>query len=338
MKTVAVVAFDRVSLFELAVPCEVFGIDRSEMGVPNYRLKVCAGEPGRLRTSAGFVIEAAHGLEGLAGADTVIVPAWRDVEETPPEPILAALRKAHRRGARLASLCSGAFVLAAAGLLDGRRATTHWMYADRLAARFPRVQVDPAVLYVDEGDVLTSAGTAAGIDLCLYLVRLDYGVQVANVFARRMVVPPHRDGGQAQYVMAPIPSRCEDDRLSGTLDWALKNLQEPLSVERLASHARMSPRTFARRFRATTGTTPGQWLLAQRLGAAQRLLEMSDLPVERVAENSGFGSAAALRLHFARQVGTSPTLYRRTFAGAAPEARSVLSRTGRAAERPPSRS
>jgi transcriptional regulator GlxA family with amidase domain len=313
MQTVAVVAFDRVSIFELAVPCEVFGVDRSDMGMPNYRLVVCAGEQGPLRTSGGFTIEAAHGLDALARADTVIVPAWRDVDETPPEPILAALRRAHARGARLASLCTGAFVFAAAGLLDGRRVTTHWMHAARLAARFPAVRVDPAVLYVDDGDILTSAGTAAGIDLCLHLVRLDHGASVANVFARRMVMPPHRDGGQAQYVEAPVPSDCDDERLSATLAWAQENLADPLTVERLAERSLMSPRTFARRFRAATGTTPLHWLLVQRLEAAQRLLESSDLSVDAVADHCGFGSAATLRLHFARSVGTPPSAYRRTF-------------------------
>ena len=198
MHTVALVVFDQVPPFEMAVPCEVFGIDRSDMGVPNYRLIVCAAEEGPLRTKAGVGIEAPYGLSDLHGAQTVVVPAWRDVEETPPAALLEALRRSYRRGARIVSLCSGAFVLAAAGLLDGRRATTHWMYADAFAKRFPAIEVDPAVLYVDEGQILTSAGTAAGIDLCLYLVRQAYGAEAANVFARRTVVPPHRDGGTAQ--------------------------------------------------------------------------------------------------------------------------------------------
>src|SRR5947209_4071816 len=204
MHTVAVAVYDRFLAFELAVPCEVFGIDRSAMGMPNYRLLLCRVERGPLRANVGYSIEVPYDLATLVEADTVVVPAWRDISETPPEPFLEALREASRRGARIVSLCSGAFVLAAAGLLDGRRATTHWMFAEELAARFPGVQVDPNVLYVDEGQILTSAGTAAGIDLCLHLVRLDYGEAVANVFARRMVVAPHRDGGQAQYVPAAV--------------------------------------------------------------------------------------------------------------------------------------
>jgi transcriptional regulator GlxA family with amidase domain len=316
--TVAVVVYDRMPVFEMAVPCEVFGIDRSDMGVPAYRLIVCAAEERPLRTNAGFTIDTRHGLGPLARAGTIIVPGWRDIDEAPPPALITALQRAHRRGARIASLCTGAFVLAAAGLLDGRRATTHWMYADALARRYPAVDVDPAVLYVDQGSVLTSAGTAAGIDLCLHMVRLDHGAAVANVYARRMVVPPHRDGGQAQFVEAAVPAAAGDERLSAALEWALDHLDEPLSVEELARHCRMSPRTFARRFRAVVGTTPLQWLLAQRVLAAQRLLETSGEPVERVAQRCGFGSAAALRVHFARILGTPPTAYRATFQAATP--------------------
>lgn len=312
MHTVAVAAFQNVAVFELAVPCEVFGIDRSDMGMPTYRLQVCGIEPGPLRTNAGFLLDARHGLRALERADTVIVPGWH-VEEDPPAPFLAALRRAHSRGARIASLCSGAFVLAAAGLLDGKRATTHWMYAAELARRYPLIDVDPSVLYIDEGQVLTSAGTAAGIDLCLHLVRLDHGAQVANVFARRMVVPPHRDGGQAQYVDLPMAPKPTDDNLGATLEWARRQLDRPLSVEELAVQAHMSPRTFARRFRAVTGTTPLHWLLTQRVMAAQRLLETSELSVEEVARRCGFGSAPSLRLHFGRVVATTPQAYRRTF-------------------------
>jgi transcriptional regulator GlxA family with amidase domain len=315
MHTVALVVFDQVPPFEMAVPCEVFGIDRSDMGVPNYRLIVCAAEEGPLRTKAGFGIEVSFGLSDLHQAQTVVVPAWRDVEETPPAALLEALRRSYRRGVRIVSLCSGAFVLAAAGLLDGRRATTHWMYADAFAKRFPAIEVDPAVLYVDEGQILTSAGTAAGIDLCLYLVRQDYGAEVANVFARRMVVPPHRDGGQAQYVQAPVALGPSEGPLTETLEWACANLEEPLTVERMAAHARMSARTFARRFREVTGTTPLKWLLNQRILAAQRQLETSDVPVEWIAQNCGFGTSATLRFHFRRIVGVSPTDYRKTFGG-----------------------
>lgn len=313
MHTVAVVVYDRVAVFEMGVPCEVFGIDRSAMGLPNYRVLVCAAEPGPLTTAIGYGIQPRHGLRSMSQADTIVVPSWRDVRETPPEPLLRALRSAYRRGARIASLCAGAFVLAHAGLLDGRRATTHWMYSDALAERFPQVDVDPTVLYVDEGSILTSAGTASGIDLCLHMVRKDHGAEVANAFARRMVVPPHRDGGQAQFVQTPMAAPSDGNHLAATLEWALEHLDEPLTVEQLAAHAHRSPRTFARHFRAETGTTPLRWLLAQRIAAAQRMLETTDEPVAEVAIGCGFGSSAALRMHFGRLLGTSPASYRRTF-------------------------
>lgn len=312
-RTVAVVVFDRLAVFETAVPCEVFGIDRSAMGAPTYGLMLCAADPPPLRTTeGGFTIDTPYDLSHLPRADTVIVPAWRDVRETPPGNLLDALRAAHERGSRIASLCSGAFVLAHAGLLDGRRATTHWMYAGLLAQMFPRIEVEPSVLYIDEGQVLTSAGTAAGIDLCLHMVRRDHGAEAANLFARRMVVPPHRSGGQAQYVEAPLPEMGEDP-LGETMSWAVAHLREPLTVQALAAHAHLSPRTFARQFLAMTGTSPLRWLLVQRVAAAQRLLETVDLPIDRVAEACGLGSAANLRLHFGRVVGTSPTAYRKAF-------------------------
>jgi transcriptional regulator GlxA family with amidase domain len=313
MHTVALVVFDRISPFEMAVPCEVFGTDRSDMGLPNYRFLVCAAEEGLLRTDAGFGIVAPYGLDGLCEAQTVVVPAWRDVEEAPPAELVEALRRSYGCGARIVSLCSGAFVLAAAGLLDGRRATTHWMYAGTLAERFPAVDVDPNVLYIDQGQILTSAGTAAGIDLCLHLVRLDHGAEVANAFARRMVVPPHRYGGQAQYVRMPVAESLGEGPLRETLAWASANLDEPLTVSDMARHARMSARTFARRFREVTGTTPLRWVLNQRILAAQRRLESSDDPVERIAQDCGFGTGATLRFHFGREVGVSPTRYRGTF-------------------------
>jgi transcriptional regulator GlxA family with amidase domain len=230
-----------------------------------------------------------------------------------PPDVVAELQRAHRRGARLASFCSGAFILAAAGLLDGTRATTHWMHARDLAREYPDVDVDPGVLYVGDGQVWTSAGTAAAIDLCLHFVRSDHGAEIANVVARRMVVPAHRDGGQAQYVQAPVPECDGDGELAGTLDWAVTHLDRDLSVEDLARRANMSPRTFARRFKAATGTTPLQWLLTQRVVLAQRLLEGTDLPVEIVAGQCGFGSSATLRQHFTRVVGTAPLAYRRAF-------------------------
>jgi transcriptional regulator GlxA family with amidase domain len=317
MQTIAVLACHGVAAFELAVPCEVWGIDRTAQGVPAFRFVVAAGEPPPVRTSVGFTIDTPHGLEALAAADIVVVPPAGGPDRPPPAPAVEALWAAHRRGARLLSVCSGAFVLAQAGLLDGRRATTHWMYTDELARRFPAVEVDPRVLYVDDGDILTSAGTAAGIDLCLHVVRRDHGAEVANTIARRMVVPPHRDGGQAQFVEAPMPSATPDDPLAATLGWMLEHLDEPLSVEELAARSMLSPRHFARRFRAVTGTTPHQWLLSQRVLLASRLLETTDEPVEGIARRCGMGTAANLRTHFARVVGTSPTSYRRTFRRAA---------------------
>src|SRR5215212_9665655 len=294
MHTVALVIFDRISPFEMAVPCEVFGSDRSDMGMPNYRLIVCAVEEGPLRTDAGFTIEAPYSLSKLREAQTIVVPAWHDIDETPPAALLEALRRGYARGARIVSLCSGAFILAAAGLLDGRRATTHWMYAGTLAERFPAVDVDPNVLYIDQGQILTSAGTAAGIDLCLHLVRLDHGAEVANAFARRMVVSPHRDGGQAQYVRTPVAEDPGEGPLTGMLKWASANLGPPLTVADMARYARMSERTFARRFRELTGTTPLRWVLKQRILAAQRRLESSEDPVERIAQDCGFGTGATL--------------------------------------------
>ena len=309
--TVAVVVTDGVSLFELGVPCEVFGVDRSELGVPWYRFVVCAPEPGPVATSAGFTIVATHGLEALARADTIVVtPPGDDVE--PPRALLDALVRAHRRGKRLVALCTGALVLAAAGLLDGRPATTHWMHTDELAERYPQVKVDPAVLYVDDGTILTSAGTAAAIDLCLHVVALDFGAEIANAVARRMVIPPHREGGQAQFVETPLTGASPDDGFSETLQWVQAHLDEPLTVESLAHRAAMSPRTFARRFRDTTGTTPYRWVLLQRVILAQRLLETTDLGVDAIADLCGMATPA-LRDHFQRIVATSPSSYRRTF-------------------------
>ncbi len=313
--TVAVVVADHTSVFELAVPCEVFGLDRSDMGMPTYRFMVCGVHSGMLTTKGDlFTLEAPYTLEDLDQADTVIVPAWNTDDPLSPE-LREALLRAHARGARIASLCSGAFVLAAAGLLDGRRATTHWMWAPELARRFPLIDVDPSVLYIDEGNVLTSAGTAAAIDLCLYMVRQDHGAEVANVFARRMIVPPHREGGQAQFVEAPV-SACDCDELAATLDWAVHHLDQELTVAQLAERARMSPRTFARRFCAATGTTPLQWLCQQRVLAARRMLESTDLSVDRVAERCGFGAASTLRMHFRRITGTTPQAYRSMFRAA----------------------
>ena len=314
--TVAVAVSHGVSPFALGVACEVFGIDRSaELGVDWYRFKECAVDEPPIRTEVGLTVDAPFGLDALARADTVIVPPPGRVIEPRPE-LLVALRRAHARGARLVSVCTGAFALAAAGLLDGRRATTHWMYAEELSRRFPAVIVDPGVLYVDEGDILTSAGSAAGIDVCLHVVRNDFGAEVAAHVAREMVVQPHRDGGQAQFIDMPVIETVEltdGDRFAATLAWAQSHLDGDLSVAMLARRSAMSPRTLARRFVERTGTTPGQWLLRQRVVFAQRLLETTDLSVDLVATRSGLGTAANLRAQFQRTVRTSPSAYRRAF-------------------------
>jgi transcriptional regulator GlxA family with amidase domain len=312
LKDVCAVVGPDVASFELGVLCEVFGFDRSDQGLPTYDFAVVACCEPPLRATGGFTLDTPHRLDRLATADLVAVPAWPG--EAPPEELLQALRDAVARGARVLSVCTGAFVLAAAGLLDGRRAATHWRFAAELAARYPLVEVDDSVLYVDEGQVITSAGTAAGIDACLHLIRVEHGADVANAFARRMVVAPHRDGGQAQFVEAPVPLQrhAGAQDLAAVLDWAVEHLAEPLQVEVLARRAHLSPRTFARRFREVTGTTPHRWLLSQRIAHAQRLLERG-MSVEEVARRTGFGSAATLRTQFARERGTSPSAYARTF-------------------------
>jgi AraC family transcriptional activator FtrA len=292
----------------------VFGLERPELGVPWYQFKVCAAEPPPLQTGAGFLLDTPHGLADAAEADTLVFTHWRSPDEPVPPVLIDMVRAAHARGARLLSICSGVFVLAAAGLLNGRPATTHWRYTDALARLYPTIDVRQDVLHVDDGEILTSAGTAAGIDLCLHLVRLDYGAEIANAVARRMVVAAHRDGGQAQFVERPVHPDASDDALGRALSWALEHLHEPLSVDHLAERACMSPRTFARQFRAAHGTTPYRWLLVQRLLLARRLLETTDRPVEQIAEQAGFGTAAALRVQFKRSVSTSPLAYRRLFA------------------------
>jgi transcriptional regulator GlxA family with amidase domain len=316
LKDVVALVSDGFSAFELSVVCEVFGLDRGDQGLPTYDFAVVAVEEPPLRCGQGFTLDTPHRIDRAATADLVVVPSWRSMDERPPEAMLQAIRDALGRGARVLSVCSGAFALAAAGVLDGRRATTHWRYADAFAERYPQIDVDPDVLYVDAGQIITSAGTAAGIDACLHVVRQEHGVAVANAVARRMVVPPFRDGGQAQYVEAPVPlpRRAGTDEMPALLDWITQHPHEELAVEELARRAHMSPRTFARRFREATGTTPHKWVLAQRVGHAQRLLEQG-LAVEEVARRAGFGSAATLRSAFARERGTSPSAYARCFAG-----------------------
>ncbi|PXW24305.1 transcriptional regulator, AraC family /transcriptional regulator, AraC family with amidase-like domain [Paraburkholderia caballeronis] len=314
-RVVAVIAFDRVSPFHLSVPCIVFGDERPEGGVPPFDLRVCAAEAGPLSTTAGFTIAAPHSLDGLADADVVIVPSWRDAAEPPPDALCDALRTAHARGAIVVGLCLGAYVLAHAGLLDGRTATTHWAWADDFAGRFAQVRVDPDVLYIDDGDLLTSAGTAAGLDCCLHLLRRLCGTPAANYVARRLVVPPHRQGNQAQYVQQPLAARGRGTRLSGMLDWIRENLDAPHTLDSLAQRALMSRRTFTRQFRQTTGATVGAWLLGERLTRAQQLLETTDEPIDNVAQRAGFGSAASLRQHFMEAFRTSPSSWRREFRG-----------------------
>ncbi|GAB1579041.1 GlxA family transcriptional regulator [Bordetella petrii] len=313
---VAVAAFDQISAFHLTVPCAVFET-RDSPGLPLFDLRVCAVEPGPLHTSAGFTVQASHGLRDLARADIVIVPSWRDTAEPAPPALLRALQRAHARGALVVGLCLGAFVVAEAGLLDGRSASTHWMWAEDFAARYPRVRLDRDVLYVDEDDVVTSAGTAAGIDCCLHVLRRRWGAEAANGVARRLVVPPHRQGGQAQYVEQPVPASVGADRLAGVLAWLAANLDRAHDLDALAARAAMSRRTFTRHFRQATGGTVGQWLLAQRLALAQRLLETSDAPIEVIAGQAGFGTPLSLRQHFRRVLRVSPSAYRREFRRAA---------------------
>ncbi len=309
-RTVAALIGDGVLTFDFACACEVFGYDRSDIVEPWYRFLVVSQDPPPIRSSTGFLLSPELGLDALEGVDTIVIPGWADDFREPHPATIEALRAAYDRGVRLMSICIGSFVLAATGLLDGRRATTHWRWAERLQERYPKVRVDPSVLYIDDGQILTSAGTAAGIDLGLHVVRLDYGADVANQVARRIVMPPHRDGGQAQYIEAPVPETPEDDPIGDTLRWIVEHLDEELTIDGLAGRAAMSERSFLRHFRATTGTTPLDWILRQRIALAQRLLETTDLPLEFVAERSGFGSAVTMRHHFARRVQTSPQAYR----------------------------
>ncbi|TQR87170.1 helix-turn-helix domain-containing protein [Mycobacterium hodleri] len=311
LKSVSALVLDGVAPFEFGVICEVFGIDRSADGVPNFDFKVCGPEPGvPLRMSVGAHLVPDAGLDALVGVDLVAIPAFIGTDY--PEEALAAVRAAADAGSTILTVCSGAFLAGAAGLLDGRKCTTHWMHADDLAARHPTAEIDRNVLFVDDGNLITSAGTAAGIDACLHLVRRELGSEVTNTIARRMVVPPQRDGGQRQYIEQPIPVRCSEG-FAPQLDWVLSNLDEPHTVGTLAARANMSARTFARRFVEETGRTPMQWVTDQRVLFARRLLEETDLDVDRVADKAGFGTATLLRHHFRRVVGVTPSDYRRRF-------------------------
>jgi transcriptional regulator GlxA family with amidase domain len=313
LRSVSVLVADGLAVFEFGVLCEVFGIDRSADGVPNFDFKVCgpvAGQP--VQTSVGAKLTPDHDYSALQGVDLVAVPAITTAYGDYPEEALEALRTASAAGSIILTVCSGAFVVGAAGLLDGRDCTTHWMHADDLARRHPTANVDRNVLFVDDGDLITSAGTAAGIDACLHLVRRELGSEVTNKIARRMVVPPQRDGGQRQYIDQPIPVRCSEG-FAPHLDWILGNLDTPHTVATLARRASMSTRTFARRFVDETGRTPMQWVTDQRVLFARRLLEETDLDIDRIADRSGFGTATLLRHHFRRIIGVTPSDYRRRF-------------------------
>lgn len=310
---VVALAYDRLCTFEFGCVVELFALPRPELGVDWYRFAVCASEPGPVRAAGGIKVQAPYRLALMDRADTIVIPGWRDPDETPPEPLLKKLRAAHRRGARLCSICSGVFVLAAAGVLDGATVTTHWRYAERLQARYPALRVNPDALYVDAGRIVTSAGSAAGLDMLMHLVRRDHGSAIANRVAQRLVLPPHRDGGQAQFVPRPLPS-VGGDRLAKLIDWMRAHAGQPHTLASLAARAAMSPRTLQRQFRDATGLGPYEWLIRERVGLAKGMIERDPaLPVARVAALAGFGSEESLRRHFRRIAATSPAAYRRSF-------------------------
>lgn len=314
---VAVLVTDGAPLFETAVPLSVFGVDRTSTGAPSFEVLAVAASSRAARSTAGTLVHAPHRLDDLDGADVVIVPTWADPRVGPPAEVLRALSRAHENGALVVGLCLGVFVVAATGLLDGRRATTHWLHADLLAESFPAVTVDAQALFVDEGAVITSAGTAAGLDACLHVVRRLHGADAASAIARRMVVAPQRAGGQAQFI-EPVQVRPDADELSGVVDWVLGHLDDPVAIDQLAAMASMSRRTFDRRFREKVGSSPLQWLLHQRILRAQQLLESTDLSIDEIARDVGFGTGITLRPHFREIVGVSPQTYRRTFRASTP--------------------
>lgn len=304
--------YDGLCTFEFAIAAEIFGLARPEMGPGWYRFASAAVEPGPLRAHGGLTVTSDGGIELLDRADLIVMAGWKGADVPVPSALAGRLKRAWQRGARLASICSGAFVLAATGLLDGRRAATHWRYADQLRERHPAIDVDAGVLYVEADRVFTSAGSAAGIDLMLHLVRQDFGVEEANSVARRLVMPAHRNGGQAQFIERPVP-RDRTNRLAGLMDQVRADLATPWTLARMADAAAMSPRTLLRRFTEATGQSPGDWLIAERVAEARRLLEGSALPVERVAAAAGFGSVQALRHHFQARLGLAPRAYRASF-------------------------
>jgi len=309
---VAILAYDGLCTFEFGLAVEVFGLARPEFGADWYRFRVVGERPGPMRAAGGITVDVDCGLAGLDEADIVMIPGWRGIEAPVPDAVTDAIRRAHDRGARILTICSGVVVPAAAGLLDGGRATTHWRYVEAVAARFPAVRVEPDVLYLEQGRVWTSAGSAAGFDLCLHLIRQDYGAAVANSVARRLVVPPHRDGGQAQFIDRPVPAR-PDTRFQRLFDWLRAHLDQPISVDRMAGEAAMSKRSFIRHFKATTGLAPSDWMARERVGRAKDLLETTDLSIEAVAAAAGFGSPETLRTQFRRQLRVSPSAYRERF-------------------------
>jgi transcriptional regulator GlxA family with amidase domain len=311
--TVAVIAYDGISPFHLSVPCLVFGGNGRDPGVSKFEVVVCAADEGPLRTEAGFTVATQFDLAAVDTAAIVIMPSWHDDYREAPATLLEALRRAHGRGATVVGLCLGAFPLAQAGLLDGRTATSHWESVGTLAERHPKVKVNADVLYVDEGDVLTSAGVAAGLDCCFHLLRRLSGAEVANRRAKRLLIAPHRQGGQAQFIERPLPVTNSDGRLSQVLEWVTQHLEHTHSIESLAERAAMSRRNFTRHFRQTTGTSFKQWLLNQRLAHAQRMLESSDAAIELVAQQAGFGTGLSLRQHFRAALDTSPSVYRKQF-------------------------
>lgn len=310
---VAVLAFDGVSLFHLSVPGIVLGAINAPSEGSRYDVRYCTETPGRIRSDQGIMIEVNDGLDAMRNADVVIVPSWSDSEQPASNALTEALRQAHTEGKLIVGLCLGAFVLGDAGLLDGREATTHWVARDMFAKRFPRSRFRPDVLYIADENIITSAGTVAAIDCCLHLVRQRHGADVANRTARLLVTPPHRQGGQAQYIEQPVPNLPSENRLPGVLEWAREHLAEALSLDTLADVACMSRRTFTRRFREATGTTVTKWLNAERVARAQQLLETSDISIDAIAGKVGFGTTLSLRQQFAAQLGTSPSDYRRTF-------------------------
>ncbi|MGW6623222.1 GlxA family transcriptional regulator [Nocardia sp. NPDC055002] len=313
MRSVSVLAYDGMTAFETGIVIEVFGLTWPDIDQPWYELKICTETPEPVHVIGGATMTSPYGLAEFAAADTVVVPSVADPRARTSPELIDALRRAHSNGSRIVSICSGAFALAAAGLLDGRRATTHWRYADLLRERYPLVQVDPEPLYTDEGDILTSAGCAAGLDLALHLVRNDLGASVANAVARRLVIQPHRAGGQAQYIESPMPPEPLDAPIARSLSWALEHLADPIGVPDLARVAGLSPRTYLRHFVRETGATPSKWLIAQRIQAALAMLETGDAPIEEIATAAGFATPVTFRHHFTRAVRTSPSSYRRAF-------------------------